>query len=199
MPKIGFLVTSAIPAKAIRDFHISVGKYKTIMNPATPPLVFEKTFTAFYRLRLSTTEKVIFFREMRSCKPSNPIVFADYLQSHGVSKFQFSFATKAVHTYNPNSPIYDSRVADYLKKYEGCSGIRLHAAMRREPATKKSRFDPVADRLRVINNWSIIKGWYASFKTDPRYAQWISWFDCEFGSNTITDTKKIDFIIWALS
>ena len=199
MPKIGFLITNAIPDAKIRKFRIGVAKYQTIMNPATPSLVFEKTFANFYLLRLSTAEKAFFFSEMRACAPKDPIVFADYLQSHGISKFQFSFATKAVHTFDPTSPIYDSRVADYLKKFEGCSGIRLHAVMRRDPVTKKSKFDPVADHLRVINNWNIIKSWYASFKADPRYKQWISWFDGEFGSNTITDTKKIDFIIWALS
>ena len=33
--------------------------------------------------------------------------------------YEFSFATKLLHTVNPKSPIYDSKVISYLKHYEG--------------------------------------------------------------------------------
>ena len=36
-----------------------------------------------------------------------------------IGKYEFSFATKLLHTVNVDSPIYDSKVRVYLKNEEG--------------------------------------------------------------------------------
>lgn len=110
------------------------------------------------------------------------------LNSKGVSEvLEFSIGSKLLHTKNTNSPIYDSKVAKYLK-HEEMLDLWWGKALKKGQ-TKYQQFQ---------HDWKMIKDWYDNFiKNDPRYKQWISWFDSKFPQHkNISNVKKIDFIIF---
>lgn len=110
------------------------------------------------------------------------------LKTQGASSvLEFSIGSKLLHTKNTTSPIYDSKVAKYLKNDEGLD-LWWGKALKKEQ-TKYQQFQ---------HDWGMIKDWYDNFiKNDQRYTQWITWFDGKFPQHkNISDVKKIDFLIF---
>lgn len=102
------------------------------------------------------------------------------LTSHS---FEFSFASKLLHTKNPYVPIYDSKVRKYLedvygKKFSSESGTKTIS--------------------KIKADWIMLNEWYKEFLATNEAMQLIDWFDKEFpkGKN-ISKIKKIDTIIFA--
>ena len=98
--------------------------------------------------------------------------------SLGISNL--SFASKAIHTINPTTPIYDRLIRNYLSTYERVRYLS----------------NPVG-RDNQLRAYSQITNWFDNFmNNDPRYNSWIEWFDKTFSNyQTISNIKKIDFII----
>lgn len=106
----------------------------------------------------------------------------------GVSDtYEFSIGSKLLHTKNPNSPIFDSKVYSYLTKDEGLQ-LQYRKALK-NGQTKLQQ---------IQHDWKIINDWYDNLiKNDPRGKQWVAWFDNKFPQyKGISDVKKIDFLIF---
>lgn len=98
--------------------------------------------------------------------------------------FEFSLASKMLHTRNPQSPIYDSKVREYL----------IHE----EKVDLRWGISEKDSLCRIEYDWETLTQWYEDFLTSNRAEEWIAWFDENFESfSKISDVKKIDFIIFA--
>lgn len=103
----------------------------------------------------------------------------------GSDQYEFSICSKLLHTVNPNSPIYDSKVRKYLSKEEKVK-LCFH--------TNKN----IDKKEKIEKDWQAICNWYKNFLGSERGKEWIAWFDENFPSySSISDYKKIDFIIFA--
>ena len=154
---------------------------------------FRDVFTDFY---LSTQGVMYkpenrdpYFKEMRSCKSNaNLIKLVVRLYNNlAVGKYEFSFATKLLHMKNNNSPIFDSKVRDYLKKEHN---VKFNYYKKNDPNKLE----------KMKKDWDLLVNWYRNFLSKPVARSWISWFDKTFGTvaaKNISDVKKIDFIIFA--
>ena len=100
-------------------------------------------------------------------------------------KYEFSFATKLLHTVDNESPIYDSKVREYLKKNH--DAVFLFNSGKSGEKTELIKHD-----------WSELTKWYEGFLKDEMSKEWINWFDKTFPSaKWISSVKKVDFIIFA--
>ena len=154
---------------------------------------FQKRYAAFY-FRPSFSigpegNKAVYFamlREIRERGYRDPIaVMAELYRRLPKKKLFFSYATKAVHTFDPVSPIFDSTVEEYLIEREGIPLEWGHPY--RDEATARRDFDA-------------LKRWYASFLATGRAKRWIAAFDalCPDAAG-ISPTKKVDFLIYSCS
>ena len=130
--------------------------------------------------------RIPFFDKLHNCDPKQDFAslveeLYDILE---VRKYEFSFATKLLHTVNPDSPIYDSKVRMHLKNEEGVD-FWLY-------------YRPRVDVLELIkHDWTLLQRWYQSFLGTERAKKWIDWFDARFpDASHISPTKKVDFIIF---
>lgn len=151
---------------------------------------FRDVFTEFYLSSQGVMRKeenqIPFFRKLRECDPSQDLVelVEELYEELPVHKYEFSFATKLLHTVNNDSPIYDSKVRDYLKHNEGVDFWLYYRP--RENIMGQIRHD-----------WVLLKSWYQEFLKTPRAKGWVAWFDNQFPDAAwISPTKKVDFIIF---
>lgn len=107
----------------------------------------------------------------------------EYLSKNLTSKsFEFSFATKLLHTKCDEIPIYDSKVRKYLNEVYG----------------KKFKTSSKNNIENIQVDWNTINTWYNDFLKEDESKKWISWFDKEFPEGKeLSKIKKIDFIIFA--
>ena len=100
---------------------------------------------------------------------------------------QFSVATKMLHTVNPDLPIYDKKVREYLSANE------KNSKGKQFPKT-------VIGEKAIYDYWEELIVWYSDNKA--KKSDWINWFDRTILNNknkkSITAVKKIDFIIFIL-
>ena len=102
------------------------------------------------------------------------------LTSHS---FEFSFASKLLHTKNPKIPIYDSKVRKYLEEIYGMKFLS-------ESGTKTLS--------KIASDWQMLNGWYDKFLETDEARTWIDWFDREFPKGKeMSKVKKVDTIIFA--
>lgn len=108
----------------------------------------------------------------------------EYLKNNLTSKsFEFSFASKLLHTKNPCIPIYDSKVRKYLEDVFGKKFVSESG-------------DKTLDKIN--DDWKMLNTWYNEFLRTDEAKNWIDWFDKEFPEGKgMTDIKKIDSIIFA--
>lgn len=100
--------------------------------------------------------------------------------------YEFSFASKILHTINTKSPIYDSKIYKYLKS-EGVDMWDIQQVRKNE--TKMER---------ILHNWEVLNKWYEEFFKTNTFKDWIEWFDKIFPAYAnISDVKKVDSIIFA--
>ncbi len=104
--------------------------------------------------------------------------------------YEFSLASKLLHTINPNLPIYDSKVREYLLSEQ----VSLYWNV---PNRISGADRGMKDLDKILHDWKGLCDWYNRFlKGDGK--EWGEWFDKNFpDSSGISDVKKIDFIIFA--
>lgn len=167
---------------------------------------FREVFTSFYLSSLGLLKNPnlndAFFNAMEVCQNRSmsflhPWDVVKILNNHlgpAVKPFQFSFATKIIHTLDPNLPIYDSKIRDYLRKNEG----QKFLFDRRKDKTSNNLAEAT-----IGKDWETLKKWYENFLKTNEAKEWIKWFDNQFSGSRkprwISPVKKIDFIIWACS
>ena len=101
--------------------------------------------------------------------------------------YEFSIVSKLLHTRNPNLPIYDSKVRNYLSD----EGVEFWWQGKGAPHN-------TTEINKIKHDWSALCSWYSSFIDSSKGKQWLMWFDETYPEHVnITSVKKIDFIIFA--
>lgn len=156
---------------------------------------FQEIFYGFYlKARWATMNKPgnrkPYFEKLQSAQPMDSLIdiIDDLHESMESHTYEFSLASKLLHTRNDTMPIYDKKVREYLSK---CEGVRLWRQCVGAPRG-------VSDREKILHDWMLLQEWYDRFLGSVKGEQWVVWFDESFPQHTnISDVKKVDFIIFA--
>ena len=167
-----------------------VDKYPSIMRmyreDGCVSAPFQREYKIFYRLNiagLSDEQKQKYF-ELMSSRVNRLEVILDELYRIPTRKnthsIQFSFATKLLHTLDVNQSIYDSNVGEMFN-------LKVIGSNKEQK---------IRSCLEIYN---FLKSTYHSLLSDGKIRSLISAFREEFGysENDMSDTKVLDFIIWA--
>ena len=161
-------------------------------NEGKNDIVFNMIFTKFYLSSQPEMRRIennfIYFELLFSNDRKYELMdiidcLYNNLEFYGGKKYEFSFATKLLHTKYPNDyPIYDSKVFNYLKNDQGVDLKRINGKNKREI---------------IEHNWNELNKWYSTFEEKDK---WIDWFNKNFSEyKDISDYKKIDSIIFVCS
>lgn len=136
---------------------------------------FQRMFNGYYRIRQRPQifYKTI-YRFLEDHKHDHDLTYHSVLHAlySATGRIERSFSSKVLATIRPECPVWDRYVISYL-------GLK-------PPAYS------VRDTSRVVAIYNQICAWY---QTDEA-KQKIDTFDAHFPGVPITDTKKIDFILW---
>lgn len=165
-------------------------KYEKTLNLSNiQSKIYQKNYVSFYRLRRDRDWIKEYFNILdnyyKKHQKGQKYCFRDILQDlYNVPskskkgkyqpKIEMSFASKLLHTIDPNFPIWDSQVRKKL-------GIN--------------------DSIKTIDDgdkaYKKLCACYASMKNDPQFKTLVSNFDSLFPKfSGVTETKKIDFYLW---
>lgn len=164
---------------------------------------FKEVYYNFYlKARWAVMQKkansLPYFQKLQDLKPTESLIdVVNYLHENMENhSYEFSFATKLIHTRNPLSPIYDSKVRKYLAEYENIDFWWQSAGLPKRNKIPRGK----TDIEKIEHDWIVINKWYENTLNSKRGKEWILWFDANFPTHTnISDVKKIDFIIFAVS
>jgi len=142
---------------------------------------FQKNFNGFYRIRQRPKEFYNALYDYLESNKNKKISFEDVLTFFN-KKFQRiepSFSSKITATINPNLPIWDSEVLKRLDLKKPGSHLN-----------NKEKFK------KTLETYNHIKKWYDKFLGTEQAKNMIKTFNKKIGIVNITDTKKIDLILW---
>lgn len=156
---------------------------------------FQSVYYDFYlRARWAVMQKrgnyEPYFKAMFSISPEDDLMeilehLKQTMESHS---YELSLGSKLLHTRNPLSPIYDSKVRTYLTLEEHVNFWRQVKGAPRGTSEKE----------KISHDWNALMAWYDMFMKSERGKSWVEWFDSSFPeSKDISDVKKVDFIIFA--
>jgi len=177
-----------IIAKGLLDYQFIMDNWKTDSQE------FREVYYEFYlKARWAVMKKPensnpYFDKLQNTSATSNLIDIIDDLKQKTEQKnYEFSLCSKLLHTINVSSPIYDSKVRDFLSEEMNVdfwfnSGKKVN----------------ISTRDKIIHDWNELCRWYDTFLKSPIGKEWVAWFDTNFSSYAqISDVKKIDCIIFA--
>ena len=152
---------------------------------------FKNSYINFYlkARRLKNEYKPKYFKELSKRIKDNNISAEDFENilnklNKITDAWEISITSKLMHTINPDLPIFDSKVKNYLTKCEDVS-LSIYGKGEQRKQT-------------VLRAWSNLNDWYKDI--EKKKAKWITWFDKEFPEyKDITPVKKVDFIIFCLT
>ena len=160
-----------------------IQRYIEIMQLSDEPMspVFQRKFTAFYRVRRNEVWRSDYFNLMDTYRGKADVTFGEILlrlyQKSG--QIEASFASKMLATLDPNMPIWDRNVLNYL-------GFHL---------TGKTRELKISNAVVLYDR---ICRWYKALLQTEDAKLLIARFDQAFPEFcSIGETKKVDFLIWA--
>lgn len=148
-------------------------------SPEDP--AFQKKFNAFYRVRRSEAWRTEYFKLMAAFRKKNSVTFGEILLRlfQNTGQIEASFGSKMLATSDPDMPIWDSNVLKSLQ-------LQLKGDM---PELRMSNTVVLYDH---------ICRWYKSFLQTKEAEELLLRFDREFPEfHGLSDTKKIDFVLWA--
>ena len=183
-----------IIAKGLLDYQFIMQNWETNTKD------FQDVYYEFYlKARWAVMKKPAnsssYFNLLQSTQSTDLIDIIDELKQRTAQKsYEFSLCSKLLHTIKPDSPIYDSKVREYLSKNEDVElwwhrnkGMHGKSAPRRTSEIDKIKHD-----------WEALCDWYNYFLSSQAGKSWIDWFDKNFPTHkNISDVKKIDCIIFA--
>jgi|SRR3989344_5180928 len=146
--------------------------------------VFRFTYRSFYRMDsagLTEELKSRYFDFLKEKETSLQKILEDLHKiktEKKINTYQFSFATKLLHTIDNNLPIYDSQI-NYLFKF---------------PGIKKNE-SPIQWR---INTYNSLKEKFYILLNDNQIKLKIKEFKKKFNADIISDLKMLDFMLWSL-
>lgn len=144
---------------------------------------FQRKFNGFYKVRRKKDFRNALYEYLE--KNKNKHISFEQTLNFFYQKFdrlEPSFSSKIVATIDPNYPVWDSEVLARLKTR---LKIRISAN-----TDKKVRFE------KIVKTYTDIANWYFEFLKTKQAKEMIKDFDKRIGISDITDTKKIDLIIW---
>ena len=162
---------------------------KLYLNPKTDfdkNSDFAKAFDAFYRVRRNEKWREIFFNLFAEVKCGS--VSADFRTileklKECTHRTEASFASKMLHTWDNNSPIWDKKVIDFLVK---------ERVIKRPKPYDKERLNNRIETFQEIKEW---------FGNKSNIQPLVDFFNQNYGTektDKISDVKKADFIIWGM-
>lgn len=142
---------------------------------------YQKDFSRYFRVRRNSEWQRIFYEELERLKPVGaefePVL--NYLYEE-TGLVEASFASKLVATIDPIKPILDSKVLAYL-------GLRIGGS---SPERRLSA---------AVQTYYYIVEWYEAYLARPEAAENIKLFDSFLPDYAwVSDTKKIDFLLWSI-
>lgn len=176
---------SNISDKSIKNIKAGFLKYKSIMESVnkvdiSTDMEFQKKFNGFYRLRQRKTDFYMdFYKFFETCKNNKNITFQEILNNIYTitGRIEKSFSSKIMATINPDYPIWDRYVLQNI-------GLK-------EPSYSDK------DRLnKYIMLYDRIVEFYKEYSKTGHCKLLLNFFDKICPDSNITETKKIDFIIW---
>ena len=168
---------------ALLNTDIKLETYRYIMNvvhntDVSTDTTYQRKYNGFYILRFTTEDfRRVYYDYMEAKKGCKDVRFEDvfthlYTETGGM---ELSFASKLVHTINPDMPIWDSRV-------------RYHLKLKRRPTSVQKTIDYYTDFAQM----------FAEYIETQNAAEIVGVFDEIFGDTGLTAVKKIDNAIWSL-
>ncbi len=160
-----------------------IDRYAEVMTMAEHPAdpAFQRKFVAFYRVRRNEAWRAEYFRLMEQYRKRKDVSFGEVLLRlhQTVGQVEASFSSKMLATLNTEMPIWDSNVLTALR-------LSLKG---NKPELKLSNAVVLYDR---------ICRWYKEFLQTDNAKDLLRRFDTEFPEYiSLSDVKKIDFILWA--
>lgn len=144
---------------------------------------FQTAFTAFFRLRRDSKWREHYFSLFeRQKKRGINVSFGEILLRlfKQCGQIEASFSSKMLATINPEMPIWDSIVLKNL-------GFKIKGK------TKEEKFS------NAVVLYDDICKWYQQFKKTDEAKRMLESFDLAFSEyRHISETKKIDFMLWAM-
>ena len=167
-------------------FNPGLAKYRNIMQQVdvldvSTDARFQKTFNGFYRIRRNELWRRAYYEYFEKVKCGAPtyaeIITHLYEQTGNV---EASFSSKMLATICPEKPIWDHFVLQNL-------GLRWVT------------YAPKSQQLQdAILLYTSIEEWYDEFLHTDKAREYIDVFDEVLPDYTwLSDTKKIDFILWS--
>lgn len=134
--------------------------------------------------------KDFYFSKLQSISADDDLIsiIDDFAKNSTDECLEFSIISKMLHTRNNNSPIYDSKIRNYLSE---CENQQFYWQRKGAPRG-------MTQHEKIEHDWTLLKKWYSDFLESDRGKQWIEWFDVTFPAYShISSVKKVDFIIFA--
>ena len=158
-------------------------RYTEIMNgiDAIDDPVYQKKYSGYYRVRRNADWKREYFRLMAGFRERENPSFGEILLRlyQATGQIEASFASKMLATLDANMPIWDSNVLKALQ-------------LRLKGKNTEIRFS------NAVVLYDRICSWYKTFLHTDQAKGMVEKFDQEFPDyETMSATKKIDFILWA--
>ena len=144
-------------------------------------LEFQKNFNGFYRIRQRTTDFYSEYYDYMEKNKTNNVTYAETLTHfyNRLNRIEASFSSKLIATLNPEMPVWDIYVLKNL-------------GLRKPSYTSK-------DRLRqTIDLYQSVCDWYEEFLRTNDAKILINCFNKKFGDTNISDTKKVDLVLWQM-
>lgn len=181
-----------------KEISTGIDKYLKVIMPANPEdPEFQKNYAVFYRLsRRKQAWKDNYFKLLCAQK-TNPKEVGDILaELYEPNKYiEISFASKMIATFNPNMPIIDKWVLINLDLNATWS-----ATKRNWYKTNVSEEKRIEDAVDLYNSLDI---WYKDYIKSSDGEELISRFNQKLSKSfeesdfkKISNTKKIDFLLW---
>jgi len=170
--------------KEIKKLKSGVEKYQTIMEKywsvdITKNQEFQRLYNGFYKIRQRNQEWYSHYYQMLENLKSHNCSFDKILQElkTRTSRIEASFTSKMYATRNPNFPIIDKWILNNLE-------LKLPYSYERNRLEKISRL------------YKRITKWYKAYIFSEDGAKYVKWFNEICPESSISDVKKIDFILW---
>lgn len=171
-----------------KNISIGVDKYLSIMNDlhevnvsSTKGESFRKRYCNFYRMNRRSIEfKKSYFKIFENFKIKNTDDFDLVLDkiAETNNRIEASFSSKMIASINANKPLWDSIILSNLE-------------------IKLSKYSSSYERsVKIKQVYKELEGNYKNFLKTKSAKNWLNLFDKKIGKTSISNTKKIDFIIW---
>ncbi len=182
-------------AKGLCDYQFIMENWQT-NSEDFKTVYYDFYLKARWTVMTKSSNSIPYFKKLQSISPTDDLmnIMIDLKEEMNQHDFEFSLSSKLLHTRNPSSPIYDSKVREYLSKEEDVEfWWARNKGMYGKPAPRGT-----SEYEKIKHDWISLCEWYDQFLLSNRCKEWIEWFDNNFPNyKTISSVKKIDFIIFA--